>query len=161
MSENILIGIKNRTLQFLARSAPGAMTTRVWLHRMRGVKIGEGSWIGYDSIIETSQPWLVSIGRNVIINMRVMVIAHFHGSTGVKIGDNVFIGPGAIILPNVTIGEGAVITAGSVVSTSIPPHCLAQGNPARIVAKCTIPLGWNTPTKAFYGGLEPIKRPKT
>lgn len=49
------------------------------------------------------------------------------------IGDYVWIGMGAMILHGVTIGDGAVIVAGAVVSTSIPPHCLAAGVPARVV----------------------------
>lgn len=48
----------------------------------------------------------------------------------VKIGDNVWIGINVLILPGVTIGEGAIIQAGSVVSRSIPPLGIAGGNPA-------------------------------
>jgi len=125
---------------------------------MRGVQIGEKAWIGYDSIIDTSRPELVSIGNNVSISVRVTIIAHFHNTKGVHIEDDVFIGPGAIILPNVTIGRGSVVTAGSVVSSSVPPGMLVQGNPARIVAKCSVPLGWTTPMEVFYRGLQPIRR---
>lgn len=51
----------------------------------------------------------------------------------VTIGDNVWIGGGAIILPGVTIGENSVIGAGSVVNKSIPANCVAAGNPCRII----------------------------
>ena len=54
MVERLLPGIKNRLLQMVARSVPGATTLRVRLHRWRGVKIGRGVWIGYDAVIETS-----------------------------------------------------------------------------------------------------------
>ncbi len=156
--ENPFLGLLNRVFQLLARFGPGASSLRVWLHRWRGVKIGENSWIGYDTIIETSRPSLVTIGRNVTINLRVSIIAHFHDSVGVRIEDDAFIGPGAIILPNVTIGKGAVVTAGSVVSTSVPPAMMVQGNPARIIAKCSVPLGFSTPMPAFYRGLEPVRQ---
>ena len=99
MRENPLIGMKNRILHALARMGPGSTSLRVWLHRARGVTIGEGAFIGTDTIIETSKPWLVSIGDDVSISMRVTIIAHFHEMTKVRIEDQAFIGPGAVILP--------------------------------------------------------------
>lgn len=51
----------------------------------------------------------------------------------VIIGRNVWIGGGSIILPGVTIGDGATIGAGSVVTKDIPPNVLAVGNPCRVV----------------------------
>lgn len=51
----------------------------------------------------------------------------------INIEDNVWIGANCIILPGVTIGEGSVIAACSVVAKDIPPRCVAAGNPAKIV----------------------------
>lgn len=51
----------------------------------------------------------------------------------VHIGNGCWLGGGVIILPGVTIGEGAVIGAGSVVTKNIPPHCVAAGNPCRVI----------------------------
>ena len=51
----------------------------------------------------------------------------------VVIGKDVWIGANAIILPGVTIGDGCVIGAGSVVTTDLPPHCVVVGNPARVI----------------------------
>ena len=48
------------------------------------------------------------------------------------IGDNVWIGGGAVILPGVTIGNNVVIGAGSVVTKSIPANSIAYGNPCRV-----------------------------
>lgn len=56
----------------------------------------------------------------------------------VKIGNDVWIGRGAIILPGVTIGDGSVIGAGAIVTKDVPPSSVAVGNPARVVR--TIPL---------------------
>lgn len=53
----------------------------------------------------------------------------------VKIGQNVWIGGGAIICPGVTIGAGTTIGAGSVVVTDLPPGVLAVGNPCRVVRR--------------------------
>lgn len=53
----------------------------------------------------------------------------------VKIGKNVWIGGGAIIMPGVTIGDGVTIGAGSVVTKSIPDNCIAVGNPCSVIKK--------------------------
>lgn len=50
-----------------------------------------------------------------------------------KIGNGVWIGDSVIVLPNVTIGDGAVIGAGSIVTKDIPPFAIAVGNPARVI----------------------------
>jgi len=56
---------------------PGAQTLRVKLHRARGVHIGKDVWIGYDVILDTSRPYLITIGDRASLSMRVTVIAHF------------------------------------------------------------------------------------
>jgi len=149
---------KNRILQLFAFHAPGAKSLSVRLHRWRGVKIGQGVWIGYQVLLDTSRPDLISIGDNVIVSVRAMMIAHFRGPQGIRIEDDVFIGPGAIILPNVTIGRGAVVTAGSVVSSSVGPMTVVQGNPARPIAKCGVTLGEKTTMGQFLRSLRPVGR---
>lgn len=54
-------------------------------------------------------------------------------ATGVSVGNNVWLGAGAFILPGVKIGDGAVIGAGSVVVKDIPAYAVAVGNPARVI----------------------------
>jgi len=157
MPENLFIGQKNRILQHVARFAPGATTLRVRLHRWRGVRIGEGVWIGYDSVIETSRPHLVSIGDRAVISLRVTLVAHFRGAEGITIESDAFIGPCAVVLPNVTIGHGAVVSAGSVVTASVPPMTVVQGNPARPVARCGRTLGPKTSLTQFQRSLKPLK----
>src|SRR5947208_178853 len=73
--------------------------------------------------------------------------------------DDAFLGPGVIIMPNVTIGAGAVVAAGSVVTRSVAPLTMVQGNPAKPIARCGIPLGLDTPIKEFYRRLTPIAPP--
>lgn len=159
---------KTRTLQHFARFMPGATSFRVWCHKNRGVRMGANVWLGYDLILETEYPERISMGNNVEINMRTTMIAHFHGipiqSKGpgeehisIKLEDDVFIGPGVIILPNVVIGRGAAVAAGSVVTKNIPPMTLVQGNPAVPVAKCGIPLAGPGNYKEFLKKLRPYK----
>src|SRR5437660_3523507 len=155
-SERLLPGLKNRILQLLARIAPGARTTRVRLNRWRGVNIGKDVWIGYDSIIETSCPHLVTIRDRAAIGMRVTIIAHNREQLGVTIEEDASLGAGVIVLPNVSIGRGAIVTAGSVVTKSVPPKTMVQGNPARPIATVKVPLGLGVSVKEFAKGLRSV-----
>ena len=156
MKDPLFKGAWNRVLQLLARIGPGATTWRVKLHRWRGVKIGKNVWIGYDAIIETSYPHLVTILDGAAIGMRATIIAHFREEEGVTIQENAFIGPGAIILPGIVIGQGAVVTAGSVVTQSVPRMTLVQGNPAKAIATVGIPLKMSVSVKQFSKRLRPL-----
>jgi heptaprenylglycerol acetyltransferase len=162
----LLHALKVRMLQTLALFLPGGSSLRVRLHRSRGVRIGRGVFISTDVLIETMRPELVTIGDDVFLGVRTTIMAHFNDVTpqllsrsghSVTIGDQVFIGPGAIILPGVTIGRGAVVAAGSVVSGSVPEMTMVQGNPARPVAKCGVPLGYYGSAVDFYRQLKPIR----
>lgn len=166
LRDSLWSGLKNRVLQYLALYAPGYKTTRVWLHRRRGVTIGDNASIGLSTLIETAYPALVAIGSNVTVGTRVVIIAHLRDSTEgarsvreptVRIEDDAYIGPGVIILPHVTIGKGAVVSAGSVVSRSIPERTLARGNPARPIARCGVSLGGGVAYEEFVRNLAPLK----
>lgn len=96
-----------------------------------------------------SEPYLITIGKNVEITAGVVFITHDGAAWSlrnidekyktldvfgpIKIGDNVFIGNNAIILPGVTIGDNVVIGAGSVVTKSVPSNSVAAGNPCRVI----------------------------
>jgi acetyltransferase-like isoleucine patch superfamily enzyme len=157
MRERLLPGIKNRILQALARVAPGAKTARVLLNRWRGVNVGKDVWIGYDTIIETSCPHLVTIRDRAQIGIRVTIIAHNREQQGVVIEEDAAIGAGVIVLPNVTVGRGAIVTAGSVVTKSVPPKTMVRGNPAQPIAIVEVPLTMGLPMKEFAKGLRPIR----
>jgi acetyltransferase-like isoleucine patch superfamily enzyme len=155
--ENLLSGIKNRILQQLAMSVPGGAGLRVALHRLRGVRIGKDVWIGYQALIETGYPTLVSIGDRTIIGIRSTIIAHFQEQRGVTIEEDVYVGACAVILAGVTLGRGAIVAAGSVVTVSVPPMTVVQGNPAKQVARCGIPLGLKTSRADFMKQLKKLK----
>ena len=166
IADSMLGGLRNRVLQCVALYIPGNKSSRVWLHRMRGVSIGRNVSIGLSALIESAYPRLVSIGNNVTIGMRAVIIGHLRDSTAqarildrptVRLEDNVYLGPGVIVLPNVTIGHGAVVSAGSVVTHSVPPKTLVQGNPAKPVAHCGVSLGGGVPYEQFLRQLTPVK----
>lgn len=159
MNENPLRGLLNRILQMLTMLLPGGQSLRVSLHRVRGVKIGRNVWISYNVVLETGFPQLITIDDSAVIGVGVIVIAHFkEARRGVRIGKQVFIGPGVIILPDVEIGDGAVVTAGSVVTSSVPAMTLVQGNPAVPIARCGVPLWPDTPLKEFTRRLKPLPK---
>ena len=86
-----------------------------------GLSIGDGALIGHNVIIATLNHDLNPEKRQCLI------------PSPVKIGANVWIGSGSIILPGVTIGENSVIGAGSVVTKDIPANVVAVGSPARVI----------------------------
>lgn len=141
----------------LARIAPGATTLRVRLNRWRGVNIGKDVWIGYDAIIETSFPHLVTIRDRAAIGIRATIIAHNREQQGVVIEEDATLGPGVIVLPAVTIGRGAMVTAGSVVTKSVPAMTMVRGNPAEPVATIEVPFGLEVSVKQFAKGLRPLR----
>ena len=108
--------------------------------RLSGVVIGENCHI-YGSI-DNGHEFLVTIGDNVTLASGCKLLTH-DGSTKkilgyskvgrVDIGDDVFVGASAIILPNVKIGSKVIIGAGSIVTKDIPDNSIAVGNPAKVI----------------------------
>lgn len=76
------------------------------------------------------------IGRNCVIHQNVTIGQRVAGGDhGMPtVGDNVWIGPGAVITGDIAIGDGVTISAGSVLSKDVPDRCLVAGNPARVIA---------------------------
>lgn len=91
---------------------------------------------------------MISIGDNVDITQGVRIHTHGGGKFirtiypdydafgKVVIEDGAYIGSGSIILPGVTIGKGSLVAAGTIVTKSIPPHCVVGGNPVHFI--CSI-----------------------
>jgi len=101
------------------------------------IRIGRGCSIGDRTEIHAGS--LVEIGDGVIIAWDCVIMDRDYHSTGsspegmkpVAIGNGVWIGCRAIILKGVTVGEGAVVAAGAVVTKDVAPFTLVAGNPAR------------------------------
>jgi maltose O-acetyltransferase len=105
------------------------------------LEIGEGTYINYGTSIACSKS--IVIGKKCLIGTYCNIIDNdYHGiidrdkpapSQDVVLEDNVWIGGKVIILKGVTIGKDSVVAAGSVVTHSIPPRCIAAGVPAKII----------------------------
>lgn len=113
--------------------------------RSIGVKIGKNCLI--DTRNWPSEPYLITIGDYVQITRNVSIYTHGGGNSirknhpdfdvfgKVIIEDWAYIGAYSQIMPGVTIGEGALVAAGSVVTKSVAPHTVVGGNPAKSI--CT------------------------
>jgi maltose O-acetyltransferase len=105
-----------------------------------GLRLGVSPHIARPVYIDGLHPWLISIGDYVTLGPYVAVITHdtsLHQYTGatrlgrVDIGDRVYVGVGAIVLPGTTIGADSVIGAGAVVHGDVPAGSLVLGNPGK------------------------------
>jgi acetyltransferase-like isoleucine patch superfamily enzyme len=103
-----------------------------------GVTIGQDTIVGSNCFLDGRAP--LTIGSHVGIASDVLIYNDEHNINSpnygnsfgpVTIGDYVFIGPRAIILPNITIGRGAVVAAGAVVTKDIPEYEIWGGVPAK------------------------------
>lgn len=110
------------------------------LQAVNGGSIHIGDWclVNYGTIISASEK--VSIGDHCLIGHGVILMDssqhddHRPAKSGpVIVESHAWLGDRVIVLPAVTIGEGSVVGAGSVVVKDVPPYCLAAGNPARVV----------------------------
>ena len=106
------------------------------------LNLGKNNYINRNSTLVCSQE--ISLGEHVIIAQNVIIrdsdIHHIidddkelPNSAPIHIGNNVWIGTGAIILKGVNIGDGAIIAAGAVVTNDVPEHSVVAGNPAKVI----------------------------
>ena len=156
----MLRNLLRRIFHILAFIGPGGRSFRPWLHRMRGVKVGKRVWISHFVYMDDVHPEEISIGENCTIGLRTSIFAHLYWdpkeprSNGkVVIEKNVFVGPHCVILPNVRIGEGAVIKAGTVVSRNVPPHTFWGVPSAEPLGTATVPLTAEHTYEEFVQGI--------
>lgn len=122
--------------------------------RLIGVNLGKNCLV-YRSMEWPSEPYLVTIGDNVQLTRGVAIHTHGGGNVirrqvndfdsfgKVVIRDWAYIGAHAQIMPGVTIGEGAMVAAGAVVTKSVPDRMVVGGNPAKIICSVDDYLGRN------------------
>lgn len=116
-------------------------------HNGSEIRIGSGVITNSGVIINADNGGKIHIGDDVLVGPNVIFRAANHSTEKVDvkiksqghkpgtivIGNNVWLGANAVILPNVTIGEGSIIGAGSIVNKDIPSFCLAAGVPAKVL----------------------------
>jgi maltose O-acetyltransferase len=141
-------------LERLARRALQRLRGEISVERLvaAGLEVGPRTFIARTAYLDPGHPWLITIGEESGLSPGVIVLAHdasmrLHmGCTRIArviIGDRVFVGAGAIILPGTRIGDDSIVGAGAVVRGDIPPRSLVVGNPARVVSDVGSVAEWH------------------
>ena len=111
------------------------------------IEVGENFFANYNLTILDVGPVRIGANAQIAPNVSIYTAGHpihpdsrnsgYEYGIGITIGDNVWIGGNACILPGVTIGSNVVIGAGSVVTHDLPDNVIAVGNPCRVVRTIT------------------------
>jgi len=163
--KSVVRRILNRLLARLAERAPGATSLRPLLHRWRGVKIHGRVFIGDEVYLENEYPECIEIHDGAQLAVRSVLIAHIRGAGRIVIGKDALLGPGCVITASpgvtVTVGEGAVVSALTPVTRSVPARTLYSGARPGVVARVTTPLTLDTGYDEFRKGLRSLERERS
>jgi acetyltransferase-like isoleucine patch superfamily enzyme len=130
--------VRNFILIFLCRYLPSENLKNVLL-RWTGMKVGKRVSAGLMSMFDVFFPEMITIGANSIIGYNSVILGHEflnrEWRTGpVVVGSDVVIGANVTILPGVVIGDGAMISAMSLVNKDVPPNVVVGGVPIKILS---------------------------
>ncbi|WP_423799581.1 acyltransferase [Neobacillus sp. SAB-20_R2A] len=129
---------KNFIVIQLARYTP-FMSMKNWLYRtFLGMKVGEKTSFALMVMPDIMFPEKISVGCNTVIGFNTTILAHEYlikeyRLGEVIIGDEVMIGANSLIMPGVTIGDGAIVSAGTMVHKDVPPGYFVGGNPMQVI----------------------------
>jgi heptaprenylglycerol acetyltransferase len=161
MKKPLLRRMANRILHALARVLPGSTSLRPFIHRLRGVRITGNVFIGDDVYLENEYPECVEIQDGALIGLRSTIVAHSGGPGKIIIGRHAVIAAGCLIVcaqgKVLTIGEGAVVSAGSTVGNDIPPFTLCGSPRIKVFGKVTRAFTLDMQREELSGSLEPIR----
>lgn len=115
------------------------MSLKNWMYRtFLHMKIGKKTSLALMVMPDTMFPERISIGDNTIIGFNTTILAHEYlieeyRLGDVKIGSEVMIGANSTLLPGIEIGDGAIVSAATLVHKDVPAGCMVGGNPMRII----------------------------
>jgi acetyltransferase-like isoleucine patch superfamily enzyme len=130
--------VKNFLVIQLARYMP-LLKVKNWLYRhFLHMEVGEQTSFALMVMLDIMFPEKISVGRNTVIGYNTTILAHEYlikeyRLGEVKIGSEVMIGANSTILPGITIGDGAVVSAGTLVNKDVPPGAFVGGNPMVLI----------------------------
>jgi acetyltransferase-like isoleucine patch superfamily enzyme len=127
----------NFLMLLIVRYSP-SLQLKIEAMRLMGVKVGEKVSMALNATVDIFYPELITIGDNSIIGYNATILAHEYlidrRRTGpVVIGKNVMIGANSTVLAGVTIGDGACVSAGSLINADVPAGAFVGGVPARVI----------------------------
>jgi acetyltransferase-like isoleucine patch superfamily enzyme len=130
--------IKNFVVIQLARYTP-FLGMKNWLYRtFLGMKVGDNTSFALMVMLDVMFPEKISVGTNSVIGYNTTILAHEYlikefRLGDVRIGSEVMIGANSTILPGITIGDGAIVSAGTLVHKDVPAGSFVGGNPMRVI----------------------------
>ncbi|MEI3608386.1 acyltransferase [Pseudogracilibacillus sp. SO10305] len=122
----------------IARYTP-FLSVKNWLYRtFLKMRVGKQTSFALMVMPDTMFPEKISVGDNTIVGYNTTILAHEYlideyRIGEVNIGSNVLIGANSTILPGVTIGDGAIVSAASLVHKDVPPGAFVGGNPMQLI----------------------------
>lgn len=122
----------------IARYTP-FLPVKNWMYRtFLGMKVGEDTAVALMVMMDIMFPERITIGRNSVIGYNTTILAHEYLISeyrlgDVHIGDEVMIGANSTILPGVSIGDGAIVSAGTLVHKDVPAGAFVGGNPMQMI----------------------------
>ena len=129
---------KNTVIIIIGRYTP-FMRLKNWMYRtFLHMKIGDKTAFAFMVVPDIMYPEKITVGKNSIIGYNSTILAHEYlideyRVGEVNIGNEVMIGANSTILPGVTIGDHAIVAAGSVVHKDVPEGAFVGGNPMNII----------------------------
>lgn len=130
--------VKNFIVIQVARYTP-FLGMKTWLYRtFLRMKVGEQTSFALMVMLDVMFPEKISVGRNSVIGYNTTILAHEYlikeyRLGPVEIGSEVMIGANCTLLPGIQIGDGAIVSAGTLVHKDVPPGAFVGGNPMRII----------------------------
>lgn len=135
-----LKAVRNFVFIQLTRYCP-SLPVKNWIYRhILGMKVGNHTAFALMVMVDVFFPERIRVGDNSIIGYNTTILTHEYlireyRLGNVVIGSGVMIGANTTILPGVTIGDGAVVAAGSVVHKDVAAGVFVGGNPAREISR--------------------------
>ncbi|MDQ0269045.1 acyltransferase [Cytobacillus purgationiresistens] len=130
--------VKNFVVIQVARYTP-FLGLKSWLYRtFLRMTVGDQTSFALMVMLDVMFPEKISVGRNTVIGYNTTILAHEYlikeyRLGPVEIGSEVMIGANCTILPGVEIGDGAIVSAGTLVHKDVPAGAFVGGNPMRII----------------------------
>ncbi|HIW32588.1 MAG TPA: acyltransferase [Candidatus Paenibacillus intestinavium] len=132
--------IRNFIAIQLARYCP-YLPLKNWIYRrILGMRVGKHTAFALMVMVDVFFPEKITVGNNSIIGYNTTILTHEYLIKEYRLGEvfigaNVMIGANCTILPGVTIGDNAVVAAGSLVHKDVAPNSFVGGNPMTVIAK--------------------------
>jgi len=133
---------------------------RIYFTRVWGMDIDKSAWFSLKVHFDRTHPRGIHLGAETYVAFGAVILTHdmtrgIYADT--RVGERCFIGAHSMLLPGVTVGDGSIVAAGSVVTRDVPPGSIVAGNPARVVRTGikTYRFGclWNWESSKFGGTI--------